>query len=585
MTKSPVRNERHESRSHSESSADQTVAVTGQPRGTTRRRVLQGVLATSVLPIVPTAGPAANAAPATARPAAQAAGGQIVFANNTEPTTLNPAFSPISTVIYFSQFLFDGLTRPDDNLRPAPSLAESWEAGEDGLSYTFNLRPGVKFHDGGELTAEDVKFSWELIANPSNKAGAQIYGFFSRIRGAEAYRDGEAEEIVGITIPDPLTVQVEMEQVYAPFLAISAFQPILPKRVYGVVPMEELAEHETARNPVGTGPFKLVEWRPNEHLALDAHTEYWGGRPKVDRLLVQTIPEYATMISNLRAGSVDVIGMHTGLNPIDFASFADDPSFGVYEFSGAWNRYVELNLVNPLFQDVLVRRAMVHAINREGIVQSLLLGHGEVIDSPISPTSWAYTEPETHYEYDPAKASALLAEAGWEPGADGILVKDGQPFRFTTLTFTTFMEDYPVIMQEQWRQVGIDTTLEPGEFAAIWGPRYLAGEFDVFAIHQVYGIYTDPTYSLGGYFASDLNRNDYESAEVDRLIDAATATVDEAERQQLYAELQEVLVQDAAHFFVMSPNEIWATTSQVRLPDKNLGFLMYTNAKDWERVQ
>lgn len=584
MKKTPVQDERNESRNQSDAFAGRTSADARSHHVTSRRRVLQGALATSVLPLVAANGSAVGAAPASARPAAQDGGGQIVFANTTEPTTLNPAFSPISTVIYFSQFLFDGLTRPDDNLRPAPSLAESWEVGDDGLSYTFHLRPGVTFHDGSELTSEDVKFTWELIANPANAAGAQIYGFFSRIRGAAAYRAGEAEEIVGITVPDPLTVQVEMEEVYAPFLSISAFQPILSKSVYSVVPMAELEGHETARNPVGTGPFKLAEWRSNEHLALDAHTEYWGGRPKADRILVQTIPEYATMISNLRAGSVDVIGMHTGLNPIDFASFADDPSFSVHEFSGAWNWYVELNLANPLFQDEQVRRAMVHAIDREGIARSLLLGHGQVVDSPISPTSWAYAEPDTHYDYDPTRASALLQEAGWEPGADGILVKDGQPFQFTALTFTTFMESYPVIMQEQWRQVGIDATLEPGEFAAIWGPRYLTGEFDVFAIHQPYGIYTDPTYSLGGYFSSALNRNSYESEEVDRLIEAATATVDEAERAGLYAELQEVLVQDAAHFYVVSPNEIWATSSQVQLPPKDLGFLMYTNAKDWERL-
>jgi peptide/nickel transport system substrate-binding protein len=529
------------------------------------------------------AGPMTSTA-AGARPASQGTGGQIVFANTSEPTTLNPAFSPISTVIYFSQFIFDGLTRPDDALRPAPSLAESWEVAPDGLAYTFNLRQGVQFHDGSELTADDVKFTWELIAHPSNTAGAQIYGFFSRISGAEAYRAGEADEITGITIPDPYTVQVEMDRVYAPFLSISAFQPILPRSVYSVVPMEELQDHETARNPVGTGPFKFTEWRPNEHLAFEAHAEYWGGPPKADSLIVQTIPEYASMLSNLRTGAVNVIGMHTGLNAIDIAGFADDPAFSVLEFSGAWNRYVEFNLANPLFQDPLVRRALVHAVDREGMVASLLLGHGEVVDSPITPTSWAYAEPETHYAYDPAQAQALMQEAGWEPGADGILVKDGQPFRFEILTFTNFLEDYPVILQEQWRQIGVDATMEAGDFAAVWGPRYLAGDFDVFAIHQPYGIYTDPAYSLGGYFASELNRNDYESEELDQLIEAGTATVDEAERAEIYAELQEVLVQDAAHFFVISPNDVWATTSNVRLPDKNLGFLLYTNVKDWEVV-
>src|SRR5262249_38762094 len=173
-----------------------------------------------------------------------------------------------------------------DNLRPIPSLAESWDVAPGGLSYTFHLRRGVQFHDGRELTAGDVKFTWELINHPANKAAN--YTFFARVKGAEAHRAGAAPEISGITTPDDYTVRVEMESPSAPFPSISAFFPIMPKHVYSVVPPEDLDKHASARQPVGTGPFKLVEWRPADSVIMEAHPSYWGGRPKLDRLIVKT---------------------------------------------------------------------------------------------------------------------------------------------------------------------------------------------------------------------------------------------------------------------------------------------------------
>jgi peptide/nickel transport system substrate-binding protein len=566
----------------------------------TRRAFLKSALGTSGLlllaacapsqPAQPAAkAPAAEKAPADAKPAAQpakpaekaTAGGQIVLSGSSDPLTLNPAFTPVSTTIYYSQFLFDGLTRPDDNLRPIPSLAESWDISPDGLNYTFKLRKGVKFHDGKELTAADVKYTWELIGHPSNKAGAQIYGFFSRIKGAEAYRGGSAPEIAGVTTPDDYTVKVEMQSVYAPFLSISAFQPILPKHVYGAVPAEELEKHATARSPVGTGPFKLTEWRPNDVISMAAHTEYWGGRPKLDRLIVKNAPDAATIPSLLRSGAVDVAGMFNGIPYIEYDAFSKDPNFKVVEMPGYSNRYIEFNLANPLFQDVKVRRAMIHAIDREGLAKDLLLGHGKVMDTAIHPTSWGYAEPTTNYEYSPDKARALLKEAGWNPGPDGILVKDGKPFSFE---MPTFMTDYPVPVQEQWKQVGIDCKLSQMDFAAMWGPIYLAKKFDVAALHVIIGIYTDPDYPLGGYFHSRLNRNSYNNPKVDELIGKATATLDEAERKRLYAEFQETMAQDAPHMWVFMGNEVWAMNNKVTLPNKNLGFLLFTNVKDWART-
>lgn len=548
---------------------------------------------TPAAPPAPTSAPAAqtpSGQSATQQPATQPTtaastetrqGGQLILAAPNGPLTLNPAFSAVSDTILFSQFVFDGLTRPDDSLRPVASLAESWKISDDGLNYEFKLREGVKFHDGQEFTSADVKYTWETICHPANKTGAQLYGFFARVKGAPEYREGKASEIVGITTPDDYTVKVELTSIFAPFLSISAFQPILPKHVYGAVPTDQLEKHDLARNPIGTGPFKMTEWKTDEHMVLSAHPDYWGGRPKLDTLIVKFLPDQSVWPSNLRAGSVDVIGLYRGLAPLEYESFSNDSAYHVVGMAGQTNWYVEFNLTNPLFQDAQVRRALIHAIDREGVVNHLLLGHGRVVDTAIHPNSWAYAEPETSHDFNPDVAKQLLAEAGWTPGSDGILTKDGQRFSFE---IATFMLDYPEILQEQWRQIGVEARINRMEFAAMWGPIYLAKKHEVAALHQPMGIYTDPAYPLGGYYSSKLNRNHYNNPKVDQLIDEATATLDEADRKQKYVEFLEILAQDAPHMWVAMPDEIWAYTTQVKLPEKKLGLLMLTNVKDWERV-
>jgi peptide/nickel transport system substrate-binding protein len=578
--------QRRRARQRAEGRRAEGTPLAGQPL--TRRRLLQAGLGASGLALFAACapasppreapGPAPQAQGGGTAPAAQT-GGQIVFSSGSEPLTMNPAFGTSSDTIYMQQFLFDGLTRPDDNLRPMPSLAESWDVGPGGMSYTFHLRRGVKFHDGREMTANDVKFTWELINHQANKAAN--YTFFARVKGAEAYRAGAAPEISGITAPDDYTVHVEMEAPYAPFLSISAFFPIMPKHVYSVVPPEELDKHPTARNPVGTGPFKFTEWRPADSFIMDVHRDYWGGRAKLDRLIVKHVPDPTTLPSLLRSGTVDLVGLYRGVAAVDYDSFAKDSNFRLKEMPGYSNWHVEFNLTNPVFQDIRVRRGLIHAVDREGIVKGFLLGHGQIADTPIHPSSWAYTPPKLRYEYNPDKAKALFREAGWTPGPDGILVKDGQRFSFE---LATFLPDYPELLQEQWRQVGVECRIKRSDFAGFWAPVYLARKHEAAGLHMILGIYTDPEYPLPSYFSSRLNRNGYRSPKVDELIQKATATLDQDERKKLYAEFLEQLVEDAPHMWIAMPNETWGMNTKVRLPDKRLGFLMITNAKDWERV-
>jgi peptide/nickel transport system substrate-binding protein len=579
------------------------------PQGLSRRGFLRAALGASSLVLLAACAPAApsaaptqpakpasgasgapaaatpGAAPPTTAPASSAAGTaagsrQLVMSSTTEPFSMNPYSSAVSQTIYYGQFVFDGLTRPDDQLRPMPSLAESWTIDPDGLGYTFTIRRGVKFHDGSDLTAADVKKSWELIAHPDNKTGAQLYGFFSRVAGAEAYNKGEAQDIAGVTIPDDFTVRVKMASVYGPFLALSAFQPILPRSVYGNIPPADFDKHPTARQPIGTGPFKWVEWKNQDFVALEAHKDYWGGAPKLDRIVIKTVPDPTTIPSLLRSNTIQLAGIYAGISATDYEEFSRDSTFTLSEYPGT-NWYIEFRCDDPLFSDVNVRRALIHAVDREAIVKDVLLGHGLVNDSPIIPASWAYVQPRTRYEYNPDKAKQLLAGAGWTAGPNGALTKNGEPFSFE---LTTFMapSTYPEIVQQMWKQVGVDATINRMDFGAFWGPQYLARRLRVAGLHVLTGIYTDPEYPLGGYFFSRLNRNGYNNPKADELYLATQSSLDEATRKQRYAEYVEQLSQDAPHMWVASPNEIWARSSKLKLPDTKLGFLLLTNVKDWE---
>ncbi len=156
---------------------------------------------------------------------------------------------------------FNGLTRPDENAQPSPDLAESWTISDDNLTYTFKLRQGVTFHDGQPFSAQDVKFTWQTICHPENQPARQLAGFFRRVKGVPEYLEGKATEIAGVTIVDDHTIKVELSEIYAPFLSISAGQFIIPQHIWKDVPATELGSHEAARIPVGTGPF-VVESGP-----------------------------------------------------------------------------------------------------------------------------------------------------------------------------------------------------------------------------------------------------------------------------------------------------------------------------------
>lgn len=526
-----------------------------------------------------TAKPAAGSSPAAAAAtSAPKKGGQAVVSIS-HPTTLNPAISPVSTTIYNTPFFYNALTKPADDYQPQPDLAASWKISSDSLSYTFKLRDGVKFHDGKPFSADDVKFTWELICHPDNKSGRQIAGFFDRITGAKDYIAGKAKEIAGIKILDPLTIQVTLDEIYAPFLTVSAGQMIMPKHVWKDVPVKNLEANPASRKPIGTGPFVLDSWTTNESIVAHAYPDYHEGRAKLDKIISLDVADQTTGFNLLKAGQVNAMGLYSSM-PIDnYAEAKADPKLEARPLTGFQNQYTEFNFRNPLFQDLRVRTAISYATDRKAILAGLWKGMGLDVNSPIHPVFWCCKKDTTTYDNDLDQAKKLLAEAGWTMGSNGILEKGGKPFSFSMPTLQG--SDYAVVLQQQWKRVGIDVQVEQMDFGSFWAPRYLSGKFDMVAMNLPFGLYLDPDYPLSGYFSSKLDRNKYSNPKIDQLIRQGTATLDRDARKKTYFDFQETLAHDVPHLWLGVPAEIWGITKGLVIPNKPTGYLTIRSAKDW----
>lgn len=502
-------------------------------------------------------------------------GGTIIYDVRQEGSHLVPPFSSFSTVIEPTVAFFSGLTQPGADLTPEPDLAESWEENEDGTHYVFHLREGVTFHDGQPFTANDVKFTWELIAHPENLSSAQLFSFFQPITGAQAFRDGEAEEIEGITVVDDLTVEVTLDQPWAPFLTIGSNQYIVPRHILGEVPVSEILEHEYARNPVGTGPFRFVAWQAGDSYIGEAFEDYYAGRPAADTLVLRTSGLddngiiTALRSGELNAGKISLVGLD---------SLEGDPSIQIRQGPGLENRYIEFNLAKPLFQDVNVRKALSYALRRQELVDAIWQGRATIYNSPF-PYDWDVTKTDTTlYDNDPEEAARLLDEAGWTLGDDGIREKDGEKFSFTLHTQS---QDWPLVIQQQWREAGIDAQVEYLDFPTLQSQFYTTEIFDAIAMWVPYSYYTDPHYALPGYFLSANNRNSYENPKSDELIVAAASTVDREERVRLYHEWQEVIAQDVPHLWIGNPDEVTAYSAGLVVPDLPTNYLRWRKVGDW----
>jgi ABC-type transport system substrate-binding protein len=339
------------------------------------------------------------------------AGGGIVVTYKDDVATLDPAIGYDWQNWSMIKSLFDGLmdyVPGTTELRPG--LAESYTISEDGMTFTFKLRPGVKFHNGREMTAEDVKYSLDRVTNPATQSPGA--GFFGSIMGYDAMAGGSATTLDGVTVVDPLTVQITLSRPDATFLHVMAlnFASVVPKEAV------EAAGDDFGKQPVGTGAFKLEEWTLGQRLVFAKNADYWrAGVPYLDTVTFEVGQEPIVALLRLQNGEVDVPG--DGIPPAKFTEVMANPEEAarVVEGGQLQTGYITLNVTMPPFDKVEVRQAVNMAINKDRIVQ-IINGRAVPATQPLPPSMPGYTEGYAGYPFDPAKAKEMLAAAGLPDG-------------------------------------------------------------------------------------------------------------------------------------------------------------------------
>jgi len=403
---------------------------------------------------------------------------------------------------------------------------------------TFHIRPGVRFHDGYPLTAEDVLFTYETIMDESTKT----------------VRRPDYEPIKKVEVVDDLSVRVTYKEPFSPALE-SWGMGILPKHLLAG---EDINDAAFNRHPIGTGPFRFAEWRSDEYVRLVANDSYFEGRPRLDTVTFRIIPEPPLREQEFHVGETDLYSPE----PYQRKRFTRDERYQTYQRLANGYTYIGYNLRRPLFQDVRVRRALTHAINREQIVAHVLYGNGVIATGPFPPQMW-YSNPKVKpLAYDPDLARKLLAEAGWEDtDGDGILDRDGVPFHFTLISNNgnQLRADVQVLVQEQLESIGIKVQLALYEWSVFLSEKIDTRDFDACVLGWNLSIDPD-VYQLWHSSQVDKGFNfvGYVNPKADRLLERGRTEFDQAKRQAIYREFHRILNEDQPYTFLYVPKGMTA---------------------------
>jgi peptide/nickel transport system substrate-binding protein len=504
--------------------------------------------------------PAAVPAPAPQEPVN---GDTLVEATIGEATNLIPALASDSASFSVIDRVYDGLVKLDKNLELVPALAESWEFSEDLRTLTFKLRQGVHWHDGQPFTARDALFTYELMVDPGTPTA--YANSFQQIETAEAV--------------DDRTFRVTYRRPLAKALSTWSFS-IMPAHL---LEGRDLITSPLARRPIGTGPYKMEKWEAGQRITLVANDDYFKGRPHIDRVVIKVIPDLNAQMLELLAGHIDTMGLTPDQYEERSEAAAFKAAYNVFRYPAFSYGYLGFNMKRPLFQDQRVRQALAHAIDKEEIVEGVLLGLGRVANGPFKHDMWANNLDIVPYPYDPAKARALLAEAGWAL-KDGLLVKDGQPFRFTIVTNqgNKIREQVGAIIQARLKEIGVEVRIQVIEWAAFLKEYLDRHNFD--AVVMGWTIPTDPDmfdiWHSSKNQPGELNFISYKNEEVDRLVDEARFILDRDERKKFYDRVQEILHEEAPYVFLYVPDALPVVARRFRGPEVGPGGLGH-NFNQW----
>lgn len=490
-------------------------------------------------------------------------GDSLIAGTIGEASNLIPHLSTDSPSSEVSQYLFIALLKYDKDLRIVPWAAESYEVLDGGRKLRFTLKPGILWEDGVEMTAADVEFTYKTMINPNTPTA---YGGIFRSIASFAVT-GKYTFEVGYDAPFARSLETWMRQ-------------ILPKHI---LEGENLHETKYSRAPVGNGPFRLKEWTAGTRIVLEANPLYFEGRPNMDRLIFSTIPDLTTMFLELKAGALDM--MQLTPQQYVFQSKSLEGAYDRFRFLSFSYTYLGYNHKSPLFADVRVRQAIAHVVDKRAIIAGALLGQGEATIGPYVPGTWAYNTAIRDYPVDEARAEGLLAEAGWNKDADGVLrnVK-GLPFAFTIMTNQGNEQRIKtaVIIQSQLKKLGMKVSVRTVEWATFFSQFVHKGYFDAVILGWTTPLDPDlyDVWHSSALRPNGLNFMKYSDRELDILIEEGRSTFDRAERKKFYDKAQEILHRDQPYCFLYVPYELPAVSKRFRGISPAPAGITY-NLKDW----
>lgn len=462
--------------------------------------------------------------------------------------------------------IFNSLVKKDEKFDYTGELASNILRSGDGLTYTFTLRDGVKFHDGRVLSSADVKYTLDLV-------------FSSNFAKSASFFEGTGAEkrslIKSVEAPDARTIVVTLTKPWVGLL--SNLVPI------AIIPKDSYESQKT--QPLGTGPFKFIRYDNTQQVCdVEAFPEYWEGAPKLQQVRVRVIADMNALQSELEAGRVDIAPLPTSLSPDAVKRLGQNPNLQVKVFNGSNLILLTVNTSSAPLDNVKVRQAIVHAIDRQSLIQNLLLGYGKIAHSIIPEESWSYS-PGTTYSYDPAAAKRLLDEAGFpDPDGDGPKMRFAKPVIYKVSGSSVIGRQVAGVIQNYLNAVGVPMEIQTPEANTLFD-ELRRGNFQI-AYSQWVGGNQDPIFYKDLFATSEIptetrpsrNRSRYSNPELDRLLEEAVNTFDRERGKELYGRIQEIVSRDVPVF------PLWYQ-SNIVIARKNVGNIQVNASGDWGFVR
>jgi peptide/nickel transport system substrate-binding protein len=540
-----------------------------QAKRINRRRLIQGAAAAGISAGALTATTSLGPMPASAQEA-----GVLQIGRESE---FNPTFLPFQTSTGTQTQVFDlifsRLLKVDADLNLVPDAAESFEISEDATTFTFNIREGITWHDGEPFTIDDVLFTYRLAL--TKETGAAQAGKLRQIKGATAFYNGEATEIEGLERVDDTTLRITLDKPNIAFLIGTAGSNsliwILPEHILGEVAPAELAQHPAVQAPVvGSGAYQFVEYVPDQYISFTANPNFYLGAPKIEQVFLR-LAEPATQLAQLESGELHLISRMAAreadrLSTSDVLDIVATPGVGVFQTAVNTERVT----------DKRVRQAMMYGTDRKALLDVVLLGQGELVYSTVIGPDWAKYDDLNTYDFDPDKAKALLAEAGWD---------SEQTLQLTWSRGFQTVELAAPVFQQQMAEIGIKIQLFPQETAAYVKAVVEEPDFDMAWFGG--GSYRlDPDVSSSYYLCANFtpnggNTTHYCNEDLDALFIEGRGTTDIAQRTEIYHQVAQILNEDVPTLFWWSDNQIFGVSKRLKGLKPGPNQYIWWNIQEW----